>query len=360
MEWYVKYESQGDKKLKNRKVGIIGSICDDLDGQTIKTKILYSELKNATNWKLCVANTQYKATNTIKLLFQTITMLFTCKDIFILVSQNGARFYFPLLYWSTKILKTRVYHDVIGGSPADYIRENYNNKKYLNSFIVNWVETKQMCVELREFGVMNAKPLPNFKRLNCIKEENAIMNFDFPLPLCTFSRVMKEKGIEDAINAINKINSMQKKNVYKLDIYGSVDCDYKDRFEKIMSQQNDAISYCGLIPYNKSVEVVKNYYALLFPTYWFGEGFPGTIIDAFSSGVPVIATDFSANSEIISDMKTGIIYPNENIKTLEDALMWMIDNKEKILIMRKNCVIEAEKYQPDIHVKTIVNIVERN
>ena len=107
--------------MKNRKVGIIGSICDSLDGQTIKTKILYSELKKATDWKFYIANTQYKSTNPLKLFYQTIKMLFTCKDIFILVSQNGAKFYFPLLYLSTKILKTRVYHDVIGGSPEDYV-----------------------------------------------------------------------------------------------------------------------------------------------------------------------------------------------------------------------------------------------
>ena len=109
---------------KRRNVGIIGSICDKMDGQTVKTKILYDELSKNTDWKIYIANTQNKSTNPIKLLFQTILVIMCCKDIFILVSQNGAKFYFPILYYTSKIFKRRIYHDVIGGSPEDYIEHN--------------------------------------------------------------------------------------------------------------------------------------------------------------------------------------------------------------------------------------------
>ena len=52
---------------------------------------------------------------------------------------------------------------------------------------------------------------------------------------------------------------------------------------------------------------------MIFPTYYVGEGFPGTIIDAFSSGIPDIATDWRYNSEIVQNGKTGYIYKlNQN------------------------------------------------
>ena len=41
--------------MKNKKISIIGHFGGNeniLDGQTIKTKILYDELKNATDWKI--------------------------------------------------------------------------------------------------------------------------------------------------------------------------------------------------------------------------------------------------------------------------------------------------------------------
>lgn len=344
--------------MKKRKVGIIGSICEKLDGQTIKTKILYSELEKSTDWDFYIANTQNKLKHPLKLLIQTLYILITCKDIFILVSQNGARFYFPILYLATKLFKTRVFHDVIGGTPEDYVKINPKNKKYLNSFVVNWVETRQMCNDLERVGVENSEYLPNFKRLNCVKLENLKTEFEAPFYLCIFSRVMKEKGIEDAIVAINNINKRYGKIIFNLDIYGSIDEGYKGRFETLMEKVGNNINYKGVVPYNKSVEVIKEYYGLLFPTFWFGEGFPGTIVDAFSAGLPIIATDFNVNKEIIQNMKTGIVYPNSQIKTLEEALEWILNNKSKFICMRKECILEAKKYQPEVHINTIIKKVE--
>ena len=346
--------------MSKRKVGIIGSICDKMDGQTVKTKILYDELNSKTDWDFYIANTQNKSKHPIKLLLQTIKLIVLCKDIFILVSQNGAKIYFPLLYYAKKIFHNRIYHDVIGGSPEDYIDYNPKNKKYLNSFAVNWVETKQMCIDLEKEGVNNAEELPNFKNLKIVSENELINTFDEVLPLCTFSRVMKEKGIEDAIEAVESLNWTYGRKVFRLDIYGLIEESYKEEFDSIMSNCSDAIRYCGLIPYDQSVSVVKNYYALLFPTFWFGEGFPGTIVDAFSSGVPVIATDWSANKEIIENYKTGLIYPNDECKTLIECLEWAQCNRKLMTEMRRNCIKKAIYYQPDEHIKKIIERVDKN
>ena len=79
------------------------------------------------------------------------------------------------------------------------------------------------------------------------------------------------------------------KQIATLDIYGPVEDDYKEElFSLIESSQNNC-KYCGIIDSSKSVEALKSYFALLFPTHWKHEGIPGTIIDAFSAGIPVIA-----------------------------------------------------------------------
>jgi len=51
-----------------------------------------------------------------------------------------------------------------------------------------------------------------------------------PYKLCTFSRVLKEKGIEDAINAVIKVNTDCGREVCTLDIYGQIDENTKMRF----------------------------------------------------------------------------------------------------------------------------------
>lgn len=44
---------------------------------------------------------------------------------------------------------------------------------------------------------------------------------------------MKEKGIEDAIDAVKTVNSRLGRTVYTLDIFGQVDKDYEERFSEL-------------------------------------------------------------------------------------------------------------------------------
>lgn len=113
-----------------------------------------------------------------------------------------------------------------------------------------------------------------------------------------------------------------------------------------------------MVPFDKSVEAIRDYYALLFPTYWKGEGFAGTIIDAFSAGLPVIATDWNCNGEVVEHMVSGILYPKEKIGDLETAITWTTENPEKVALMRKACIHRAQQYQPDQHIPVMVQFVE--
>ena len=346
---------------KHRRVGIIGHFGGKetfLDGQTIKTKVLEKELQTVSNWKLVKVDTYYKSKNPVRLLWQMFVCLFTCKDVFILVSGNGMRFFFPILYWFARVFKTRVYHDLIGGSLNKYVEQYPKFRDYLNSFRVNWVETGSIVKALEEVGVHNAEIMPNFKRLNVADEASLATAFAPPYRFCTFSRVMKEKGIEDAMETVEAINAEAGKTVCTLDIYGNIDVGYTQRFEEIMAKATPAVQYRGVVPFDKSVEAIRDYYALLFPTYWSGEGFAGTIVDAFSAGLPVIATDWNCNGEIVEDMVTGILYPNAQFSNLREAVDWAVQNPEAVAEMKKQCVRSAQRYQPDAYIEKIIAFVE--
>lgn len=341
--------------MKNKNVCFIGNISDKLDGQTVKTKILYDELVSSSGWNIHLVNTVNKKSHPFKVLFKTILNILRCKDIIIIVSQNGRRFFFPILYFSVRLFKKRIYHNVIGGCLQEYAKEYSTFPKYLSSFRVNWVESRLMKDELNKLGIMNAEVLPNFKKLDNIKNTN--INGKVTFKFCTFSRVVKEKGIEDAINAVVEIN--KKKQCCILDIYGLIDDSYKEEFEKIMKKAPKEIKYKGVIPFSESSNVLHDYYALLFPTYWPGEGCPGTVIDAFASGLPVIATDWNCNSEFITNFKTGIIYPNDKIGSLKEAIMWSMEHSKDMQKMSLACNKEAKKYEPSINVEKMIEFINK-
>lgn len=334
-------------------IGHFGGDNDLLDGQTIKTKILYDELKNHTDWEIRCIDTYYKKKHPIRLLLSVLCVMNRKLDTVVLLSGNGMKWLFPILSGFSKLNRVRIYHCVIGGNLDKYVEKYPKFKIYLNNFAINWVETIVLKNKLEELGINNCDVIPNFKRLN-IQDCNENQQNEGTYRFCIFSRVMKEKGIEDAIEAIETINRTTD-NKCELDIYGQVDSRYAERFKEVMKKSSDAINYKGVVPYNESAECLRRYYALLFPTYWEGEGFPGTVIDSFSAGLPVIASDWNSNGEIISNYIDGIIYPCEVATNLKEAILYAINNRELITEMRKNCCIKARKYQSDEHIKQIIN-----
>lgn len=163
---------------------------------------------------------------------------------------------------------------------------------------------------------------------------------------------MKEKGIEDAIEAIRNINSERGKKVVTLDIYGPVEEAYLSHLKEIL-KDDDACTYKGVVPANESVEALKNYYALLFPTHWKHEGIPGTIIDALSAGVPIIARRWQYCDEMINDKKTGLVYDFEQPDLLRTRIEYAIEHQDEMVLMKRNCLKKAVAYSEDYVMKQI-------
>ena len=208
---------------------------------------------------------------------------------------------------------------------------------------------------LCKMGFANISVMPNCKRLEILSEEDLVYPQSESYPLCTFSRVMKEKGIEDAVQAVKGVNEKFGRIVYTLDIYGQVDENQTEWFERLQKDFPEYIRYGGLVDFDKSVEVLKNYFALLFPTRFYTEGIPGTIIDAYASGVPVISARWESFSDIVQEGKTGVGYSFEKVGELVEVLEKIVIEKT-FLELKRNCLKEAQNYLPQ---KVVGEFIQR-
>lgn len=337
------------------KIGIIGRMADGAqlyDGQTVLTRLLRDELEKKSDGPVyCVDTYRYKQ-RCVMTFLRTIICLFRCKHIFVLLSRNGRRFYFPFLYYANKLFKRRIYHRVIGGTLDVGIREYPGWVRYLNSFVVNWTEGHGQKVRAQELGVNNAVETVNFKPARIIGADEFPDYQQPPYRFCTFCRVTKPKGIDEAIKAIIRINE-QRGAVAQLDVYGPMDEEFRAEFETLVEQAGGAVRYMGSVPYDKCTETLKDYFVHLFPTTWRGEGMPGTLVDAFAAGLPTIATDWNMNTEVLTQDITGICYDWQQPEQLEQWMLWAIDHPEKIAAMRPNCTAEAVKYTPEVAMQQV-------
>lgn len=318
-----------------------------LNGQTVKTKIVTKEIvKELGKKEVSCIDTHGGVKALISAFRHALIALKYHKNIIIMPAENGLRIFAPLLVLLNLLFHRKLHYVVIGGWLPEFLKKRKKLTKALMSFDGIYVETNTMKKALEAQGFNNVYVMPNFKDLNILKESELVYHHTEPYRLCTFSRVMKEKGIEDAVNAVKTVNEHFGRIVYTLDIYGQVDSAQTEWFNELKSTFPLYIKYGEFVPFDKSVEVLKNYFALLFPTYYEGEGFAGTLLDAMAAGVPVIASDWRYNPEIVNE-KTGYVYPVHDNHAFVTTLISVGNNSDLLLSKKSDCLKEAEKYRAE-------------
>lgn len=345
-----------------KRVSVIGHFAvghQYLNGQTIKTKIVTGELTRVLGPdQVAVVDSHGGRKTLLKAPFQVLGSLKNSTNVVILPAKNGLRVYAPLLAVFRRLFRKRKLHYVvIGGWLPQFLETRKWLARALMQFDHIYVETRTMKTALEQQGFSNVCVMPNCKDLTILSEEDLVFCMEEPYRLCTFSRVMREKGIEEAVDGVKTVNDALGRQMFSLDIYGQVDPAQTDWFADLQKGFPKSVRYGGMVPFDKSVEVLKEYFALLFPTYYEGEGFAGTLIDAFSAGVPVIASDWKYNAEIVG-AQVGYVYPTCNRGAFLDVLMQVAENPERILSKKQSCLKEAQKYRIDQALRILIENIE--
>ncbi|HBC83888.1 MAG TPA: hypothetical protein DCZ30_00035, partial [Clostridiales bacterium] len=236
--------------------------------------------------------------------------------------------------------KKELYYFVIGGALYNNIIEkkwDVNVYKDINKI---YVEANTLKENLRLININNVEVLNNFRKINKFKN-NYIKKQD--IRFVFWGRVIKEKGIEEAIRLINRLN----KEGYQccLDIYGQIKEDYKQDISKMLNQH---IVYKGEIrPDNKNeYEILSMYDIFILPTEYPGECLPGALIDAYISALAVVVSNWKYANEYVRSGENGIIFEYKNYEDMYMKTKKMIDEnkiqqyKNKSLEMSKEYNIE--------------------
>lgn len=145
----------------------------------------------------------------------------------------------------------------------------------------------------------------------------------------------------------------------ELDLYGMVPEYYKPMLHLLLEENKEFVAYRGIAEYTKTVETLQQYFALLFPTFYYGEGFPGNLIDAFHSATPIIASDWMYNNEIVQDGVHGFLVEPHNPQMLCDAIIKLYEDRELAYQFACNCLNEAPKYQPEKVLQELYTFLDR-
>lgn len=345
------------------KIGVWGQFGDGgkiADGQAVRTTIITNELRRRYGeHSVKNVNTNAWRRRPIRFLLSSIALLRESAVFIIAPADNGFKVFVPILNFFNRFYKRRILYVVIGGFLPGLLKAKPRYVKMVNRFSGVFVQTDNIRKDLETIGVNNLAILSNPKRLNSLREDDVHLVEDERVKVCVFSRIYADKGVEDAIEAVKLANERLGGNYISLDMYGLVPESYKNRLRELIDNNTGIVKYNGIIDYDKTVETLSHYFVMLFPTYYHGEGFPGNVIDAYNSALPIIATDWLYNSDVVLNNKTGILVPIKSPESICEAILKLYHDRHLRHVYALNSLKEVPKYEPDRVLAAFFNMIEK-
>lgn len=166
------------------------------------------------------------------------------------------------------------------------------------------------------------------------------------------SRIMKEKGIEQYLDAAKEIRKKHLET--RFHICGFCEQTYEDVLQKL--NDDGTIIYHGLV--KDMSDIYKEMSCIVHPTYY-PEGLSNVLLEACASGRPIITTNRSGCREVVDDGINGFVVKERNSKDLiekiERFLNLSVDERKSMGLAGRTKVerefdrmIVVEKYMAEI------------
>jgi glycosyltransferase involved in cell wall biosynthesis len=164
-------------------------------------------------------------------------------------------------------------------------------------------------------------------------------------------RLTQEKGINTLLEAWREIGKK-----FPLQIAG--DGPLATEVERA-SRSIEGVTWLKWLSREEVWRRMKDASVLISPSTWY-EPFGLNLIEAFATGLPVIASNLGSMSTMIAHERTGLHFLPGNAKSLVGALQWWMAHPDEAKLMRANARLEYEtKYTAEKNYAQMIDIYGR-
>ncbi len=334
-------------KKKVLVLGYFGYVDNELDGQILKTRNIYELLllkigNRADIDRFDTQRFKYSKLSFFKMLFKIIR----CQVLVYIPAHNNLKYLFPIIYAFCWLKRSEIFYFVVGGWLVQYLKSKKLHVALLSNIRAILTESTDLSNSLTtEFRLKNVVTFPNFRIHSFIP--TFVQNID-QFRIVYMARISRMKGIDYVFSlaAYFENCSDHKKRVI-IDFYGPVEEEDEVYFyDQVNKHQN--VTYRGVLQPENIHETLNDYDLMVFPTRYFTEGFPGTVLDAFISGLPIVATHWKHATNFIIPDKTGFIVPFENsVQEFIGAVITLYQDHDLLMKMKHNAFEQSRDYSSE-------------
>ena len=166
------------------------------------------------------------------------------------------------------------------------------------------------------------------------------------LNLLYAGRLVPDKGIDTAINAMTKLVFGEGKRDIRLSLAGSGSAEYESYLHGLVNQEGltDHVSFLGWVPPEEMPELLRKFDVLLVPSTW-PEPFARIVMEGMISGLVVVATPAGGTREILTDSKNGLLFAPDDAEDLAQKIVCLArdsDLRKRLSLAGQQTV--AEKF----------------
>ena len=173
-------------------------------------------------------------------------------------------------------------------------------------------QTKQLAEASLARGVLRTKWFPTSRPLEQLLEnDRECRRFVY------VGQVRPSKGAFELISAAERLPADA-----VLDVYGP----FFDGLDETLFRRGGRAQYKGVLDSGDVVPTLREYDAFVLPSKATSEGYPGAILEAFSVGLPVIATTVGGIPEIV-DERCGILVEPGDEEALVRAMCRLVADR---------------------------------
>jgi len=322
-----------------------------IGGTTVSFVQLAEYLKNKDHNSLIFTSNRWHGffavcRNGLRIFYKLLKYGRQAEWIVLHASPRGVILFSPILFFFCKWYEIRWAVRVFGGNFDDYIKNGSRLDRWIfNRFSLHcnilFLQTKALMKQMSSSHA-HLSWLPTSRRF----PEQIVSRTVFGKRFIYVGQIHRAKGI----TLLQQLAESLPPD-YTLHLYGPI---LDKQFECI--QQKDY--YKGMLSPDAVKNIWQNYDVLLFPSTHPGEGYPGVLIEAMATGMPVIANDWMSLHELIVDGVNGFLLQSSDPSAWLQKIL-MLDEMVYLSLV-KNVFPSVQAFRLEQVAESMLNALENN
>jgi len=261
----------------------------------------------------------------------------SCDAVLFNASSDGFLLGGPLVWLATRLAGRPLLARAFGGGLDEcFDRKPWWVRKLASLTILRsdllLLQTRSLCARFASHGEVRHLPTSRTMPQRAPRDSRTCRRF------LMLAQLRPEKGYREAIDALRTLPEDCTLTIAGPAMPGT---------DLSILRTSERVHWLGEVAPERVSALLSEHNALVLPTYHAGEGLPGSIIEAFQHGLPVVATRWRSIPELVIPAVNGLLVEPRDTRALAAAMQRLVREDSLFLELREGALATGREHAAD-------------